>query len=100
MYATYARKRVQTDYNNFKRVHDHTATMKYLNARSYIKKMGTDEWECGSLSTKVKYDCVNNETARKKMHRCAGPRGAHTDLVAWDMIEFLNKNYRGLISPH
>jgi hypothetical protein len=100
MYATYARKRVQEDFHEFRAVRNHTRTLKYLNARTYIKKMGTDEWECGSLSTKVQYDCVNNSTARLRLHRCSGARGAHTDLIAWDMVEFLNKNYRGLTGQH
>ena len=90
MYATYARKRVHEDYTQFKQVSDHPRTLKYLNARTYIKRMGGDEFECGSLSTKVQFDCVNNETAMiKKYQKTAG--GAV-------ILNSLNMNYEPIVA--
>mmetsp|Transcript_29 Transcript_29/g.50 ORF Transcript_29/g.50 Transcript_29/m.50 type:complete len:399 (-) Transcript_29:124-1320(-) len=100
MFAKYARSRVSQDtreWNAVKANGNHSnAVLAYVDARKYIKDMGVNTWECGSLSTKTKFDCVNNETARDKLHRCTGRRGAHPDLIAWDVVEFLNSNYRGL----
>lgn len=95
MFATYARKDVQRDKAEFKALKNHTGPLRWRDARTYVKEMGVDEWECGSTSTKTILDCVNNSTARQRLHRCTGPHGGHTDIVAWDVVEFLNSNYAG-----
>lgn len=72
-------------------VQNRTNELVHLDARKYIKRMGGEGvWECGSLSTKYAYDCVNNATAQQNLHRCTGDKGAHPDLVAWDLVEFMH----------
>eukprot|EP00977_Amphora_coffeiformis_P013350 scaffold3471_cov175-Amphora_coffeaeformis.AAC.24 len=57
--------------------------------------MGAGVWECGSISMKDGLNCVNNETTTIKLHGCQSERGAHPDLLAWDLVEFMHGDYCG-----
>ena len=96
MFATNRRPQILADFGEFKSVRNHKRALKYLDARKYIKMMGDHLWECGALSKSVALDCVHNETAQESLHRCVGSNGAHPDLIAWDVAEFLNSNYRDM----
>lgn len=96
MFALYSRARQVEDRREFLATRHHYKPLYYEDARKYIDKMGKGVWECGALSMKQRLDCVNNETATMKLHRCQGERGAHPDLIAWDLVEFMNGDYSGM----
>ena len=93
-FVTYTSDKVEKDHEEFMNVHNHTRTMKYLDGRKYIKKMGALDHECGAASTESISVCVNNEMAAESLHRCIGSHGAHPDLIAFDLVEFMHHNYR------
>lgn len=96
MFALYSRQRQEEDREQFLGVRHHYKPLYFEDARKYINKMGAGVWECGSVSMKGRLDCVNNKTATMKLHRCQGERGAHPDLVAWDVVEFMHGDYAGM----
>jgi hypothetical protein len=63
-----------------------------INARKYVSFLG----ECGSDAILGNGTCYNDDIDRvgmrrpNRMHRCVGAQGGHPDLVAWDVIEFIN----------
>jgi hypothetical protein len=63
-----------------------------INARKYVSFLG----ECGSDARLETGTCYNDDIDRvgmrrpNGMHRCVGAQGGHPDLVAWDVIEFIN----------
>jgi hypothetical protein len=62
------------------------ANVGFVNARQYIEATGR---ECGSaLRLGMSQGCLDGQRG-KKMHRCMGNHGGHSDLVAWDVTEFL-----------
>lgn len=93
MFALYSHKRQEEDRQEFLNVRHHLEPLYFEDARKYIDRMGKGVWECGSTTLKERLDCVNNSTATEKLHRCQGERGAHPDLIAWDLVEFMNGDY-------
>ena len=93
MFALYSRARQAEDREQFLQVRHHFKPLFFEDARKYINKMGASVWECGATSMKLRLDCCNNETAMLRLHRCQGERGAHPDLIAWDLVEFMNGDY-------
>lgn len=99
MFALYSRKRQEEDRQQFLGVRHHYKPLYFEDARKYINKMGAGVWECGSTKMKLPAeDCMNNETATMKLHRCQGEWGAHPDLIAWDLVEFMHGDYSGMES--
>jgi hypothetical protein len=62
-------------------------------AHQYVHSMGQ---ECGAIEKGVLGDCVPDGSVDRMryMHRCTGARGGHSDLVAWDMAEFIARAVR------
>jgi hypothetical protein len=93
MFATYQSK-VYRDAH--RKVHalqrDKAVDIAYLEARKYVKAMGlpSDTGECGSPRASVISDCIHGEKARRRLHRCTGTKGSHPDLIAWDLVDFVN----------
>jgi hypothetical protein len=71
---------------------DQGVDIAFLEARKYIKAMGGagGKSECGSPRASSVSDCLHGDLARKKYHRCTGTKGSHPDLIAWDIVDFVN----------
>jgi len=56
-----------------------------INPRKHINAVGHEGTACGN-PTKSPYTTCKAPNG----HRCAGSRGGHVDLVAWDVIETIH----------
>ena len=60
-----------------------------LDCRKYIIKMNDE----GASPSKLEVsDMVISGNMLNRLHRCAGAKGGHVDLISWDVSEFLYKH--------
>ena len=93
MFAKYASGHFQREVKNLKKLrNDGRSNLGQVNARRYVPILG----ECGSDNRTGIGECndlgdIVPGRSPKDMHRCTGLNGGHPDLIAWDIVEELDK---------
>jgi hypothetical protein len=59
----------------------------FVSGRTHVDAIGYE----GGSTNRLQVDQCDN--AGKQLHRCAGRRGGHPDLLAWDVIETVYKEF-------